>query len=558
MKLFASTQSLRDRQWPGYLIGILAVAASFGVRVALGDAALKFPFVIFLPPVVLTAFFGGVRPGIATAIAAGLVANYTLIAPIGSLWPAWPEGWLALAFYGVTVGIDIALIHGMTTSARRASVAEAALRQVNEALETRVTERTAALSQQILEREAAEAQVRQMQKIESVGQLTGGIAHDFNNMLAVIVGSLDMARRRLNDPEKLAEFIGNAENGARRASDLVARLLAFSRRQALEPRVLDVNQLVGGMSDLLRRAIGETVRVETTLAGDLWRCFADAVQVENAVLNLAVNARDAMPEGGRLAIETSNCAFAPGNPRRPPDVALGAYVMIVVADTGVGMPPHVIERAFDPFFTTKGLGRGTGLGLSQVYGFVKQSGGHITIASKIGSGTTITLYLPRHDGLDMPAIAPTGAAKVPLARADEIVMVVEDEPGVRDISVDTLRELGYIVVETRDANDALSILASPADVHLLFTDVIMPEMNGRQLADAARVLRPDLKVLYTSGYARDTVLEGAIGAVPLPLLPKPFTLSQLATKIRATLDDDTAVLGVGFGAGAGLIHSRSP
>lgn len=540
INVFTLTQPVRDRAWQGYLIGVAAVALSLAVRFALGDIALKFPFVIFLPPVVLTTFVGGLRPGIASAFLAGVAADATLIAPPGKVVPVWPDGWIAMAFYVLTVGIDIALIHGLTTAFRRAAIAEAALRSVNEGLETRVVERTTELHQTVAEKEAAEAQIRQMQKMESVGQLTGGIAHDFNNMLAVVIGSLEMARRRLDDHERATSFIESAEEGAKRASQLVARLLAFSRQQPLEPRALDANQLVGGMSELLRRTIGEQIMVETVLAGGLWRCFADAMQVENAILNLAVNARDAMPTGGRLTIETANVDLDRRYVRSHPDATPGPYVMISVADTGTGMSQEVIERAFDPFYTTKGVGKGTGLGLSQVYGFVTQSGGHIAIASQIGRGTTIRIYLPRHAGRADEAGASDSIANVPMAQAQEIVLVVEDEPNVRHMSVDALRELGYTVVQASDAKQALSVLAIQPRIDLLFTDVIMPEMNGRQLADAARALRPALGIVYTTGYARDAVLQEGTPDPTIAILPKPFTLSQLAIKVRDVLNRSRA------------------
>ena len=539
MSLFSFTQSVRDRRWIGYFIGIAAVGLSLGVRILLGDVALKFPFVIFLPPVILTTFVGGLGPGIATALMAGLVADVTLIAPAGRIVPSF-EGWIALSFYTLTVGIDIALIHAMTAANKRANEAESALRGVNEALEQRVSARTADLQQQIVEREAAEAQVRQMQKIESIGQLTGGIAHDFNNMLAVVIGSLDMARRRFDDPERLRRSIDSAEEGAKRAAQLVARLLAFSRQQALEPRVLDANQLVGGMSEMLRRTLGEQVRVETVLAGGLWRSFADAMQVENAILNLAVNARDAMPDGGRLTIETANGDLDERYARNRPDVTPGRYVMICVTDTGTGMPPKVMERAFDPFYTTKGIGKGTGLGLSQVYGFVKQSGGHVAIYSEIGAGTTIKIYLPRHVGKDVTADRTDVESLPPSARGEEIVLVVEDEAGVRHMSVDALRELGYIVTQAADAKQALSTIAIQPRIDVLFTDIVMPEMNGHQLAQAALALRPALKVIYTTGYTRNAVIHNDMVDAGIAFLPKPFTLSALAFKVRDVLDRPNA------------------
>ena len=534
--VFTLTQPIRARPWRGYAIGLLALLASIGMRLALGDLALRFPFVIFLPPVVITTFVGGLGPGIVTALAAGIAADVTLIAPAGRLMPSWPDGWIAMAFYGVTVGVDIALIHAMTTAFHRAAVAEAALRGLNTSLSTRISESTAELHHQVAEKEAVESQLRQMQKMESVGQLTGGIAHDFNNMLAVVIGSLEMARRRLDDPARLMSSIDSAEEGAKRASQLVTRLLAYARQQPLEPRVLDANQLVGGMSELLRRTIGEQVRVETILAAKLWRCFADAVQVENAVLNLAVNGRDAMPEGGRLTIETGNARLDERYHRLHPDAEPGEYVRITVTDTGTGMSPQVIERAFDPFYTTKGVGKGTGLGLSQVYGFAKQSGGHVAIYSEIGQGTTIRLYLPRHHGEEAEASDLGRVADIPVARADEIILVVEDEPNVRHMSVDALRELGYTVVQASDAKQALSVLEMQPRVDLLFTDVIMPEMNGRQLAEEARRMRPKLGIVYTTGYARNAVLQEGVPDPTIAILPKPFTVSQLASRVREVLD----------------------
>ena len=535
MDIFALTRSIRNRRWAGYLIGIVTVSFSTGVCLGLGEAAYKFPFVIFLPPVVLTTFVGGLGAGVASAILAGVVVDFLLIAPVGSLWPRWPDGFLALFFYALTVAIDIALIHALTAASDRAAMAEGALLRAKEDLEARVVERTAALREQVTEREAAEAQVRQLQKMESIGQLTGGIAHDFNNMLAVVIGSIEMARRRSDEPERVAHYIDSAEQGAKRAAQLVARLLAFSRQQPLAPRVLDTNQLVGGMSELMRRTIGEQVKVETVLAGGLWRCYADAMQVENAVLNLAVNARDAMPDGGKLTIETANSELDDRYASRYADVRPGQYVMICVTDTGTGMPPQVIERAFDPFYTTKGVGKGTGLGLSQVYGFVKQSGGHVAIYSEIGEGTTVRIYLPRHLGPDaLEASAPTAAS--PIGTADEIVLVVEDEAAVRHVSVDALRELGYTVVQACDAKTAMSVLEIQPRVDVMFTDIVMPEMNGRQLVEAARALWPHLKVIYTTGYTRNAVVHNGMLDAGVAFLAKPFTLNQLAVKVRDVLD----------------------
>ena len=541
MNVFVRTQAIRDRRWLGFGIAFASVLLSLGVRYALGQAAYKFPFVLFLPAVIVTTFVGGRWPGLLAAALGGIAADLTLIAPVGSVWPSWPEGWLALGFYALTVTIDVALIDVMSRAFGRAARAEAALRQANERLETRVRERTAALERQLIEREAAEAQIRQMQKMESVGQLTGGIAHDFNNMLAVVIGSLEMARRRIEEPGRLAGFITSAEEGAKRASQLVARLLAFSRQQALEPRVLDVNEFVAGISELLRRTLGERISVETVLAPDLRRSFADAIQLENAILNLAVNARDAMPNGGRLTIETANAAVDDHYVRNHPEAIVGEYVVITVEDGGSGMPREVIERAFDPFYTTKGVGKGTGLGLSQVYGFVKQSGGHVAIYSEVGHGTIIRLYLPCSADETLASDAGRDDGEIEGARG-EIVLVVEDEAGVRHVSVEALRELGYGVEQASGGHEALSLLAEMPRVDLLFTDVVMPDMTGPQLAAAARALRPQLRVVFTTGYSRNAVLAAGDDEEVVAVLPKPFTLRQLGTKVREALDCEPATV----------------
>ena len=388
------------------------------------------------------------------------------------------------------------------------------------------------------QREAAESQVRQMQKMEAVGQLTGGIAHDFNNMLAIIIGSLDIAKRRLTtDPPRVEVCLDNALEGAQRAAELTGRLLAFSRQQPLAPRVLDANRLVGGLSELLRRTVGEHLKVETVLAGGLWNASADAGELENAVLNLCVNGRDAMPEGGRLTLETSNAHLDDAYASAEPDVTAGQYVMISVTDTGLGMPAEVISRAFDPFYTTKGVGRGTGLGLSQVYGFVKQSGGHVKIYSEPGVGTTVKLYLPRSQasaaGPETVAAAPATSLR---AVEGEVVLVVEDEARVRQVSVEALRDLGYRVVHAPDGARALVELDAQPRVDLLFTDIVMPDMNGRKLADEVIRRRAQVKVLYTTGYTRNAIVHNGVLDAGVALLPKPFTINQLATKVRQVLD----------------------
>ncbi len=397
----------------------------------------------------------------------------------------------------------------------------------------------AALKDELETREAAEAQVRQMQKIESVGQLTGGIAHDFNNMLAIVIGSLDIAKRRLDtDRAQALVCINNALDGAHRAALLTARLLAFSRQLPLAPRPLDVNKLVGGMSEMLRHTIGEHLRVETVLAGGLWRAFVDPGQLENAILNLVINARDAMPDGGRLTVETSNAHLDDAYALANAGAEAGQFVLLSVTDTGTGMAADVIERVFDPFFTTKGLGKGTGLGLSQVYGFVKQSGGHVKIYSEPGLGTTVKLYLPRYVGgeTDLGAETPVLSAETARAKDGEVILVVEDDEKIRVLSVEALRDFGYTVVQAGDASQALAVLAVQPRIDLLFTDIVMPDMNGRQLADHARETRPDLKVLYTTGFTKNAVVHNGVLDPGVALISKPFTIDDLAIKVRLVLD----------------------
>jgi PAS domain S-box-containing protein len=435
---------------------------------------------------------------------------------------------------------------GTCSDVQDAINARQAAESLNEELEAKVAARTgelqsalATLQAEVAEREKAEAQVRQMQKIESIGQLTGGIAHDFNNMLAVVLGSLEIVRRRIrSDPDRALTAVENAEEGAKRAALLTARLLAFSRRQPLAPEAVNVNKLVSGMSDLLRSTIGETVEVETVLSGGLWKTFIDAPQLENAILNLCVNARDAMPDGGRLTIETHNFHLDDSYAAQNIEVEAGQYVLVSVTDTGTGMSPEVIERAFDPFYTTKEVGKGTGLGLSQVHGFVKQSGGHIKIYSEKDQGTTIKLYFPRHFGAAGAKASgmAANAKALPTAKDGEVILVVEDEARVRQVSTEQLRDLGYKVIEASNGADALELLATTGRIDLIFTDIVMPGMTGRVLADEAAKQRADVKVLYTTGYTRNAVVHNGVLDPGTQFLAKPYTGPALAAKVRRVLD----------------------
>lgn len=401
-------------------------------------------------------------------------------------------------------------------------------------------EANAHLTAEMESRQVAETQIRQMQKIEAVGQLTGGIAHDFNNMLAVIISAINLAERRMAaGVTDIRQFLDAASDAARRAADLTRRLLAFSRQQPLAPQVLDANRLVAGMSELLHRTLGETIRLETVLAGGLWRVNVDPSQLENSVLNLAVNARDAMPEGGRITIETANAYLDDAYVRANPVAEAGQYVMIAVTDSGTGMSPEVVAKAFDPFFTTKGAGKGTGLGLSQVHGFVKQSGGHIKIYSEPGQGTTVKVYLPRSSAAENPLQAPPPVAaseERPVGRLQELVLVVEDEERVRTLTAASLAELGYSVIVADSAATALLLLEKHEDIALLFTDIVMPEVNGRRLAEMAAERRPGIKVLFTTGFTRNAVVHNGILDAGVNFLPKPFTLDQLALKVRTVID----------------------
>jgi signal transduction histidine kinase len=392
------------------------------------------------------------------------------------------------------------------------------------------------LIEQVNRREQAEGHLRQAQKMEAIGQLTGGIAHDFNNMLGVISGSLELMRRRIQKGDfGIDRFLDAAHKATERAATLTHRLLAFARQQPLEPEPINANRMIAEMSDLLRSTLGEHIRIETVSAAGLWAASSDAQQLESAILNIAINARDAMPEGGRLTIETANTYLDDAYSQQHVEVEPGQYVMIAITDTGAGMSPEVASRVFDPFFTTKPAGKGTGLGLSQVYGFVKQSRGHIKIYSEVGSGTTVKIYLPRLVGV-AEVVQPSSQQSAKLGKLEEVVLVVEDDPMMRRLSTETLVELGYTVLESDGAASALSILDQRPDIKLLFTDVVMPDVNGKKLADEAVRRRPDLKVLFTTGYTQNAVVHGGVLDAGVNLLSKPFALDQLAAKVRMVLD----------------------
>nr|WP_222934879.1 MULTISPECIES: response regulator [Pseudomonas] len=411
------------------------------------------------------------------------------------------------------------------------SESERRLQSTLETLEQQVEERTAQLRHN-------EEALRQSQKMEAVGQLTGGIAHDFNNMLTGIIGSLELLRRRLarGRLDDLDSLIDLGVTSANRAAGLTHRLLAFSRRQSLDSKAVEMNALVQSMGELLQRSLNESIQLDMRLNDKLWVAEADPNQLESALLNLVLNARDAMPDGGKLVVETSNQVLHPEFTEAYPSLEPGDYVMLSVTDNGSGMPQSVINRAFDPFFTTKPIGQGTGLGLSMIYGFSKQSRGHVSIDSEIDQGTTVKLYLPRFRGeeLDHPVC---DVQQAPDALDGETVLIVEDDPAVRVLVSAVLSELGYAFVEASDADGAMPILNSTQRIDLLISDVGLPGMNGRQLAEIGRQYRPGLKVLFITGYAEHAAVRGGFLDSGMQMITKPFTFDLLTAKVREMINN---------------------
>jgi signal transduction histidine kinase/CheY-like chemotaxis protein len=510
-RLYVELPWARPGTLNAFVIAALASVLALWLRVLIDPYLAGAEFIVAFPAIIAVALVCGTAAGLLSVLLCTLGSWYFLLPPRRSLEIAAPEYAVTLALFLGTAALIVLLVGAMRQAMAR-------YRRLAFSLHRRVSERTEAL-------EAAQASLVQAQKMEAIGQLTGGIAHDFNNMLAVVLGNLDLARRRMEDGRgDVARQVDGAIEGARRAAALTGRLLAFSRRQPLAPQVIDLNRLVSDLLELLRRTLGEEVRIEWAPGRALPPVAIDPGQLESAIVNVAVNARDAMPGGGTLRLES---------------MARGALVELLIADSGTGMSAEVRARAFEPFFTTKAPGRGTGLGLSQVYGFLRQSGGDLAIDSVEGAGTEVRLLLPRHEG-PPPEAAPRPAGEaLPRARPGEVVLAVEDEDQVRRATVDALVELGYGVREARGGIEALAVLAADPSVALLLTDVVMPGMDGRELAARALRQRPDLGLIYTSGY---TGAGGARedGAAPdAPLLPKPFALQDLASALRAAFDART-------------------
>ena len=431
-------------------------------------------------------------------------------------------------FYVLVFDVEerVAREHLLERQVRHRERAEHQLRQLNETLEARVI-------REIDERRLAEAGLAQAQKMETIGKLTGGVAHDFNNLLQVVSGNLQLLAKDIAGNERAERRVGNAMAGISRGAKLAAQLLAFGRRQALEPKVVNVTRFVRGMDDMLRRAIGEAIEVETIVGGGLWNTFIDPAQIENALLNLAINARDAMDGRGKLTIELGNASLDDSYARGHSEVVAGQYVMLAVSDTGSGMAPDIIEKVFEPFFSTKSEGKGSGLGLSMVYGFVKQSGGPVKIYSEVGEGTTIKLYLPRAIGPEDVEVTTSGG---PIAGGTETVLVVEDDDEVRATVVEMLGDLGYGVLKAVDATSGLSVIESGIPIDMLFTDVVMPgTLKSPELARKARERLPDIAVLFTSGYTENSIVHGGKLDAGVELLSKPYTREALARKFEQVL-----------------------
>ena len=437
----------------------------------------------------------------------------------------------------------LALVTASLVTAALAAIASLAM---NGAYIHDLREHSMALAEETRVRKETQAMLLQTQKMESVGLLAGGIAHDFNNLMTVVIGNLNSVERRLGrvqsgDAAAISRPVAAALQGARRAASLTQRLLAFSRQQVLTPQQVDLNRLVASLSDMLIRTVGETISIETIQGSGLWPTFVDASQLENAIVNLVVNARDAMPTGGQITIETANAFLDEVYCRQFGDVTPGQYVLVSVTDTGDGIPPENLSKVFEPFFTTKSAPMRTGLGLAMIYGFVKQSKGHIRIYSEVGHGTTAKIYLPRMEGAarieSVPAAAHAESVEIPRARPGEVVLVVEDDDDVRISTVTLLEDLGYSVLSARNGAEGLAPFHDGERVDILFTDVVLPQgMNGRTLSLEAAALRPDLPVLFTTGYARNAIIHDGRLDPGVQFLAKPYTQEDLAHKVRAVID----------------------
>lgn len=471
------------------------------------------------------------QPRMQSALQRSLDTGVDFIIEYRNVWPDGSLNWVDVRARAIRdKNGRVSSLVGVTSDITERKQAESQLRRLNETLEQQVEERTSQLRHK-------EEVLRQSQKMEAVGQLTGGIAHDFNNMLTGIIGSLELIRRRLarGRTEGLDNLIDLGVTSANRAAALTHRLLAFSRRQSLDSKPVEMNHLINAMGELIQRSVNESIKLEMQLASDLWTAEADPNQLENALLNLVLNARDAMPDGGLLTVETYNRQLDKAFTNAHENLLPGDYVVLSITDNGCGMPEAVISRAFDPFFTTKPIGQGTGLGLSMIYGFSKQSHGHVAIKSEVGRGTTVELFLPRFKG-NQDEDEQSFQSNAVYAKEGETVLIVEDDPAVRALVSEVLSELGYAFIEAGDSLSAVPILESGQRIDLLISDVGLPGMNGRQLAEIARQLRPELKVLFITGYAEHAAARSGFLDTGMQLITKPFAFDHLTSKVREMIE----------------------
>ncbi|MGO9817742.1 MAG: ATP-binding protein [Acidocella sp.] len=525
---------LRGRAWAGYSIAVCTSLLAMVIRLAIGHL-LPAPFFTFIPAVIISTLAGGFGPGLLCSVLAAVMVGYFL-QPLARYGIYWPSPLMMILVFLVLSALIITLTElTMRVSVRLGHLSEQ-LRTANEALETRIAARTAELMD-------TEQQLRQARKMEAIGHLIGGIAHDFGNLLISITGSLDMVQLRLQEGrlDELERHIAAARHSANRATRLTHRLLDFSRDHPLEPHVTDINLLIADMEELIAETIAPGVARKLACAPDLHTTLVDPNQMEHALLNLCINASDAMPQGGTLTIATRNLALCPAEAVAL-DLPPGDYVTLAVTDTGTGMPPEVLARAFQPFFTTKPPGRGTGLGLSMLYGFARQSGGHVAIQSTPGDGTTVTLYLPRHDGAAEKLPSPDAALPVPQPRrACGCILIADDEAGIRALVAEVLQDQGYTIEQAADARSALDLLRAGTPVKLLITDIRLPGMSGHELAGTARTLRPDLKILFMTGYAESAPLRAKNLLPGTRVLNKPFAMAALPPLVDEMLA--TPILG---------------
>jgi signal transduction histidine kinase/CheY-like chemotaxis protein len=524
-QIYIDVPALRPGTVGAYALAVLCTGVATALRIAIDPYVEGVQYITFFPAVIVTTLISGFRAGLSCILLSAASAAFFVLPPQWIFSVDSSAQVLSLLLFILVALSDVIFITGMRFAIE-------CHRELSRTLERRVEERGAELAK-------AQERLAHSQKMEALGQITGGLAHDFNNMLAIIVGSLDIMRRRIaSGRTDVMRYVDSASEGAQRAALLTQRLLSFARRQPLAPAATDANKLVSGLAELLRRTLGETIHTEFVQSGGLWQAYVDPGQLESAIVNIAINARDAMPAGGTITIETANAYLDDDYAACHEEVKAGQYVVIAVTDTGAGMSAETAARAVEPFFTTKETGKGTGLGLSQVHGFVKQSGGHLAIYSEEGRGTTVRLYVPRARPANISTranIADAGQPVAPKASRNEVVLVVEDEDHVRRMSAAALEDLGYRVRACASGDEALRILAQHPETELLFTDVVMPGMNGRQLFEAAVKQRPGLKVLYTTGYTQNAIVHDGRLDTDVSLIAKPFTVDQVARKVRAVL-----------------------